>query len=198
MDSAKYPRYNETGGQKERETVPAPHFEEGQQRVLTTTKIADEYLQSGWCARCGYKRSQRGNCPNCDHWYTHPLLTIGGTIAACMTLLLFLGIKSVRESDPIFAPRPAPASVLSAPEYIAPAYTNAPPRFFTSVAPGVVSFASEEPPAIEKQASRLEELRETVHAAEREYRRASAQQSVATAPVGRIRLQAEQSAPAIY
>ncbi|MBC8139924.1 MAG: hypothetical protein H7Y38_00630 [Armatimonadetes bacterium] len=142
---------------------------------MATTRIAEEYLQSGWCARCGYKRTLRGNCPNCDHWYTHPVITVGGTIAACLTLLLFIGIKTVRDADPNFeklsrgllaaAPPVAYASPVTA-----PVRSAAPPHFYQSVAPVSVSFAKPATPAIEKQAGRLEELRETVYSAEQAYR----------------------------
>ena len=157
-------------------------FERAERKALVTTRIAEEYLQSGWCARCGYKRLQRGNCPNCDHWYTHPVLTIGGALTTCLLLLLFIGIRSVRDADPNFEKlsqgllnaAPAPAYIPTTP--MTPAQT-APPVYFQSVTPVAVSFAKQPIPAIEKQATQLEDLRETVHVAERAYQR-----STTTAP----------------
>lgn len=145
---------------------------------MTQTGIAEAYLASGWCVRCGYKRSAEGNCPNCDHWYTHPLLTIGGPLTLSLLLLLLVGIRSLRESDPGFARfhngllHAAPMPAFIDPYPVRPSRTAA-PVFFTPANPGTVPTVTPEVSRAEKQYANLESLRETVYVAERGYQSAS-------------------------
>ncbi len=93
-------------------------------------------------------------------------------------LLLFIGIKTVRDADPNFEKlargllyaAPPPSIALT---YAPPAAPVAPPQFFQSVAPVSASLAKPAIPAIEKQAGHLEDLRETVHSVSRAYRNSS-------------------------
>ncbi|MBC7807433.1 MAG: hypothetical protein H7145_14940 [Akkermansiaceae bacterium] len=142
---------------------------------MAQTGIADAYLASGWCVRCGYKRSAEGNCPNCDRWYTHPLLTIGGPLTLSLLILLLVGIRSLREADPGFARfrngllHAAPMPAFVDPNPIRPRNTAA-PVFFTPANSGSLPLVRAEPSLLERQFANLESLRETVHTAERGYR----------------------------
>lgn len=132
-------------------------------------------MASGWCARCGYKRSAEGNCPNCDRWYTHPLLTVGGPLTLSLLILLLVGIRSLRDADPGFARfqnglwRAAPMPAFIDPNPVRPAVT-APPIFFTPANPGTAPVVPVEVSRAERQFANLESLRESVHTAEQGYR----------------------------
>ncbi len=177
MDSAQHLGYN-TSWKSRAEKCTAVYtqlFERAKQTALAQTGIADAYLASGWCGRCGYKRSVEGNCPNCDHWYTHPLITVGTPLALSLLVLLLVGIHSLRNADPGFARlqngllNAAPMPAFIDPNPARPLIKTA-PVFFTPAAPVPLMIAKDEESAVEKQFTNLEDLRETVHAAEHSYR----------------------------
>ena len=152
------------------------HFgERSKQTALAQTGIADAYLASGWCVRCGCKRSAQGDCPNCDRWYTHPLLTIGGPLTLSLLILLLVGIRSLRDADPGFArfsngllhAAPMPAFIDPYPVRVS---RNTTPVFFTPANPGVAPVVQPEESRLEKQLANMENLRNSVHMAERGYR----------------------------
>ena len=151
-------------------------FGKGFYTALATKNLAEAYLASGWCGRCGYKRSAQGNCPNCDHWYTHPFLVVGAPLAASVLILMLVGIRSVRDADPGFARWESGAfRTITTPTYpapMAPAQRTAPASYFAATTP----YAGAIPvkiPAAQKQFEGLESLRETVHTTQRAYDGAS-------------------------
>ena len=176
MDSTQLLRYNvRCTPLRHRANTSCTHFvERSKHTALAQTGIAEAYLASGWCVRCGYKRSAQGDCPNCDHWYTHPLLTIGGPLTLSLLILLLVGIRSLREADPGFArfhngllnAAPMPAFIDPTPSR--PTHSE-PPVFFRPANPGAVPVIRPEESRVEKQYANLESLRETVHTAERGY-----------------------------
>ncbi|MBC8135284.1 MAG: hypothetical protein H8F28_05270 [Fibrella sp.] len=103
------------------------------------------------------------------------MLTVGGPLTLSLLILLLVGIRSLRDADPGFARfhngllHAAPMPAFIDPNPIRPVQV-ATPIFFTPANPGTVPPVPQETSRAEKQFANLENLRETVHSAERGYR----------------------------
>ncbi|MFM7320631.1 MAG: hypothetical protein ACKO5K_03775 [Armatimonadota bacterium] len=155
-------------------------------------------MLSGWCYTCGARRGVDGRCPQCDPWWTSPLLVTGIPVVAVFGLLLALTVARFSPKGaggppptlraptwtpvpgaPMAAPAtgaPAAAAGANAPASERPTVATPPPLLIPPSTDGI-----EDPQAEARAVVELEALRETVHEVEALTRRRGTE---VAAPIG--------------
>ena len=67
---------------------------------MTSTLNVYAHYVNGWCGKCGRRRNRDGACPNCDAWWSSPLVQIGLPLVAVLTVLMWAGISTIRADFP--------------------------------------------------------------------------------------------------
>lgn len=97
------------------------------------------YYTAGWCGSCGRRRGADGRCPNCDPWWTSPLVQTGGPVVICVSLVLILGISLLRGR--VDTSNRTAASTRTAPY----SYNASPAMPFATGAPTMPSYSTPAP-----------------------------------------------------
>ena len=81
--------------------------------------------RSEWCGGCGRRRSPDGRCPRCDAWWASPLVSVGFPLIFATTVLLAVGIRTLRDNDRLAARPRAEVRALAFPAWTpAPAFSQ--------------------------------------------------------------------------
>src|SRR5438105_4566739 len=66
---------------------------------------------ASWCPNCGRRRNPDGRCPDCDPWWTSPVVQYGGPLSLLIVLALLGGIALTQSHNSSRQVRSLPAIV---------------------------------------------------------------------------------------